>query len=513
MSLTSTGTTPMRTSLLLLAAAALAACNDTTQPLDTADAPVTLTMETGNGQAGSIGMPLGQPLVVRVTDDAGRGVPDVPVAWTTTGGSVSAAEVMTAADGRAEVAWTLATASGVDTAFAAVAGLAPAHFEAVVRPVAGGFVFRYVDVGSYHACGILTTEQAVCWGYDGDGQLGTGTGTMDTPTAIPGDLAFRITSGGRYHACAVTLAGMGYCWGQGGDGRLGDGGSVSSPTPVEVISSTDVRLTFRTIGAGLLHSCALTIAQEVWCWGYNGQGEIGVGGAGPGNFVSVATFVGSDYRTLAVGGQHTCALTDAGAARCWGYNASGQLGNGSNGDAEFPVTVAGGFTYRTDPAVVPHAPDPDFYVPGHGNITAGYAHTCAIRTNGASVCWGVNQDGQLGSGSTASSDAPVAVAGGHEFTALSAGYRHTCGLAADGSAWCWGANEYGQLGDGSTDAQLEPVPVSGGLSFQSIGAGELSSCGVTTDGVAYCWGGNEYGQLGTGTRAASAVPVRVATQP
>jgi hypothetical protein len=80
--------------------------------------------------------------------------------------------------------------------------------------------------------------------------------------------------------------------------------------------------------------------------------------------------------------------------------------------------VVGGFTYRTDPAVVPHAPDPDFYVPGHGNLTAGYAHPCAIRTNGASVCWGVNQDGQLGNGSTASSDTPVTVGGGHEFTAL-----------------------------------------------------------------------------------------------
>jgi alpha-tubulin suppressor-like RCC1 family protein len=482
---------------MLLAAAALAACSDTTEPLDTADAPAALIAEAGNGQAGVIGAPLAQRLVVRVTDQAGRGVPDVTVAWAATGGSVSAATTLTDPLGRAEVEWTLAGRSGVDTATAAVDGLAPVRFEAVVRPVAGGFVFRYVDAGSYHACGILTTEQAVCWGYDGDGQLGTGSGTTDTPMPVPGDHAFRITSGGRYHSCAVTLSGTALCWGANPDGRL----------------NADAPVTWRTIGAGLTHTCALSIAQEVWCWGYNGQGQIGAGGAGPGATVEEPAFVGAGYRAIAAGGQHTCALTSGGAARCWGWNASGQLGNDATADADLPVTVAGGHTFRTDPAVVPHAPDPDFYVPGHGNLTAGYAHTCAIRTDGAALCWGVNQDGQLGDGTTTSRDTPVVVSGGLEFTALSAGYRHTCGLAADGAAWCWGANEYGQLGDGTTTPQSEPVPVSGGMTFQAISAGELSSCGVTTAGVAYCWGGNEYGQLGTGSRAHSAVPVRVATQP
>ncbi len=153
-------------------------------------------------------------------------------------------------------------------------------------------------------------------------------------------------------------------------------------------------------------------------------------------------------------------------------------------------------------------------VPGHATLTvavemfaavsAGDRHTCGLTTSGNAYCWGLNEDGQLGDGTTTDKWTPVAVSGGLSFVAVSAGgglYEgHSCGLATDGSAYCWGNNTNGQLGDGTWGGdRLTPVAVSGGLSFVEVSAGgEMHTCGVTDDGSAYCWGNNEWGQLGVG---------------
>ena len=162
------------------------------------------------------------------------------------------------------------------------------------------------------------------------------------------------------------------------------------------------------------------------------------------------------------------------------------------------------------------SPDPDFPLPPGPFIAAGYDHTCGITTTNVLVCWGLNQNGQLGDNSRTSRNTPTTVAGGHTFVAVTAGLRHTCALDSDGAAWCWGANDLGQLGNGGTGEALVPTAVEGNLKFAYIKAGELFTCGVTSEGVAYCWGDNEYGQLGTGTSTTgggSAVPVKVAFQP
>lgn len=149
-------------------------------------------------------------------------------------------------------------------------------------------------------------------------------------------------------------------------------------------------------------------------------------------------------------------------------------------------------------------------VPAHSEtLSAGHNHTCMLNSNGAAYCWGDNSVGQLGNDSDESSMSPVAVSGGHRFTAISAGWDHTCGITAGNEAYCWGRGRYGRLGNGAAENSRIPVAVSGGLSFASVDAGMAHTCGITVDQDAYCWGRGEDGILGRGSVESSTVPVPV----
>jgi alpha-tubulin suppressor-like RCC1 family protein len=217
--------------------------------------------------------------------------------------------------------------------------------------------------------------------------------------------------------------------------------------------------------------------------------------------------------TVSAGGGYTCGVTTDGAAYCWGYNGDGELGNGTTTGPEqcgpsggtvacssTPVAVAGGYAFVT--------------------VSAGDGQTCGVTTGGAAYCWGYNGSGELGTGSTTSSATPAAVVGGHTFSMVSAtGLEHTCGVTADGAAYCWGDNFWGELGTGTTTSSSTPVPVLGGHTFATVSTGgyyidivetgSAHTCGVTTGGIVYCWGS---GALGNGTWS-STVPVKVAGQP
>jgi alpha-tubulin suppressor-like RCC1 family protein len=497
-----------RITLACVIAVGAAACNETVEPLPLSGAPAVLLSLSGAGQVGGVGTELAAPLVVRVVDANGASVPGAFVEWTTTGGTLSQQVDTTDANGQASTELTLPPNSGTVTVTAHVDGLTDVTLVVTASPIGNLLAFRYVDAGAYHACGITTTEQAICWGFSDDGQTGTGAFTRVTPpTLVVGPLgATRITAGGRYHSCATTLAGVVYCWGANQDGRLGNKGQDPAATPQQLRSP----FTFRTVVAGLTHSCAIDLTRDVWCWGNNADGELAA--ITQHTHADTAVFVGGPYRTVAAGGLHTCAVAPTGDMDCWGYNQSGQVGSAAPLRNFSPVPVSGGFSFLTEPATVPQAPDPDFYIPGQAFITAGYAHTCGITTANIAVCWGENENGQLGRGNLVDSNTPVAVSGGLAFKAITAGYKHTCALNTAGAAYCWGNNELGQLGDGTTTGQAAPVPVSGNLVFQSISAGETFTCGVTTAGAAWCWGDNVYGQLGQ-PGGISLVPLKLPFQP
>lgn len=132
-------------------------------------------------------------------------------------------------------------------------------------------------------------------------------------------------------------------------------------------------------------------------------------------------------------------------------------------------------------------------------LTPGDGHTCGLTAEGRAYCWGSNQVGQLGDGTTSQRSVPTPVAGGYTFTVLAAGGRSTFGITTDGQTLAWGSNENGQLGDGTTTNRLVPTPVLGNHTFRSLSAGWRYVIGLTSDGQAFAWGDNSFGQLGDGT--------------
>ena len=202
---------------------------------------------------------------------------------------------------------------------------------------------------------------------------------------------------------------------------------------------------------------------------------------------------------MSAGYAHTCAVTSAGAAYCWGSNGYGQLGDSSFADATLPVAVRGGFKFVT--------------------LTTGFQHSCGLTPSGDAYCWGDNQVGQLGDTTVAQSSVPNPVAGGFTFARLSAGGSHTCGLTTGGVARCWGLDANGQLGGAPThtcvgataSGPCSPVPqlVTGGYRFAEISAGTQHTCAIATDARVFCWGLNSNGQLGSASMADGTGPVRL----
>jgi len=189
---------------------------------------------------------------------------------------------------------------------------------------------------------------------------------------------------------------------------------------------------------------------------------------------------------IAAGSAFACALADVGTY-CWGENSFGQLGNGSTSSSLLPSLVPVSTT----------------------SISAGSAHTCALRPDGLVRCWGSNAFGQIGDGSTVDRSSPTPGAGG-PFTVVSAGGQHTCALASSGRTYCWGSNSNGQLGTGSTNGSLVAVELTGVPLFATIATGSTHTCALDLLGAAWCWGANADGQLGDGTRVDRLRPVAVA---
>jgi len=207
--------------------------------------------------------------------------------------------------------------------------------------------------------------------------------------------------------------------------------------------------------------------------------------------ITVVAASGVVFAAVSGGGAHTCGLTSGGAAWCWGSNEYGQLGDGAGGpgsSAVHPVAVATGISFVA--------------------LDAGGDHTCGLTEDDAVYCWGRNDDGQLGDGSTTSQLQPVPVAGGERFSFVAAGADYTCGLSPAGEAYCWGANDANQLGvEGSS--RNAPVPVSGTHGFTLLAVGPDHACGLGDGGHVRCWGSNSGAQLGQDTASVhmSAVPV------
>jgi alpha-tubulin suppressor-like RCC1 family protein len=317
-------------------------------------------------------------------------------------------------------------------------------------------------------------------------------------------------------SCALSSAGAVYCWGYNGYGELGNNSTSNSSVPVTVTTAGTpmAGATITQVSVGDYFACALSSAGAVYCWGYNGNNGLGNNSTTNSSVpVAVTTagtpIAGKTIVAVSAGQYFACAVDSAGVAYCWGYNGNGELGNNSTANSGVPVAVATAGTPMAGRTIVA--------------VSAGGLSTCALDSAGLVYCWGYGQFG-LGNGLTGESLVPVAVTtagtpmAGKTIAAVSSGNDFACAVDSAGLAYCWGENSNGQLGNNSTTSSTVPVAVTtsgtpmAGRTITQVSAGTSFTCAVDSAGVAYCWGYGDYGQLGNGSVTQSNVDVFVAPQ-
>lgn len=394
----------------------------------------------------------------------------------------------------------------------------------IVRTIDLQNVLQLLSDGASY-CAVLSSGTVDCWGANSEGNLGDGSTTnswLPVPASGISSAVSIGTAGEGY--CAVLSSGAVDCWGYNGRGELGDGSTTSSDTPVPVSGLTDavsvvgVRPNHTAVGS--YDYCALLSSGEVDCWGQNTQGQLGDGtSSGPDacstpcstrpvtvSGITTAVSLATD------GGDSFCAVLASGAATCWGANEDGELGIGTNvgpntcnmtACSTTPVTVEGVGGSGT--------------LSGVSSLDSALDGYCGLLSSGELDCWGANDDGDLGNGTTTSTYYPVTVSGVGGSGSLSgvtnvtaSGHYNYCALLSSGGVDCWGEGANGFLGDGSTTSSNIPVAVSGLSTATSIATDADSYCAIVSGGAVQCWGENNVDELGNGSSASfSDAPVTV----
>lgn len=326
---------------------------------------------------------------------------------------------------------------------------------------------------------------------------------------VPATVTFTSVDAARYFALALGSDGNVYSWGNNGSGQLGIGATGGTHfTPQAVVQGAiPASASLTQLSGGLDHSLAVADDGWVYAWGENSADQLGDGTATSQNApVAISQGeipAGVSLVQVAAGGEFSLALGDNGKVYAWGSNADGQLGDGTNTSSASPVEVGPGD------------------IPAGVNITkvaAGSRHAVALGDDGMVYTWGFNSQGQLGIGSTTSVNVPRAVdtttaLSGLTVTDIAAGFFHTLAIGSDGNAYSWGRNNSGQLGNnGVGPRQTRPVAVwagaiPAGVTIAQIDGGEGYSTTLGSDGNVYSWGFNAGGQLADGTTTRRDVPV------
>ena len=346
-----------------------------------------------------------------------------------------------------------------------------------------------IAAGDKHTCAIALDDIIWCWGDNRTSQLGSsdfGDNFSLTPiqtTALPGSrVAHRIVAGAN-HTCVLATDETVWCWGENGNGNLGDGSFLNQDHPVQAVLGE----TATTISAGGATTCAELSDDRLKCWGKGNSGQIGNNAKllSNGTPVYVSSVPGLfTVAHLEIGAAHSCAISALGVAWCWGQFASGRLGTTVQSLALNPAATAslGGTA---------------------SHVAAGGAHTCVLLVIGTVTCFGSNSTGQIGlTPGTAPNPTPTAVTLETMATHVSAGEEFTCVLLTTAAVHCFGDNSAGQLGSGSIGSARETPGAVAGLTgtVVDVTAGASHSCAVMSTGQVRCWGLNDQGQLGIGSK-------------
>lgn len=336
----------------------------------------------------------------------------------------------------------------------------------------------------YSSCGVAPDGSGYCWGGGSSGQLGTGNeDDTDRPAAIvegaDGPTSWASVEAGYDYACGVGTNAKAYCWGYNDNGRLGNGtvGSYDDSLPVAVLQGANSSGQWASVSAGEEGTtCGLDLLGHAFCWGANGNGQLGNGTTGTyDDSLPVAVLAGANssgtYSSLSVGRFHACGMGPDGKAYCWGGGGNGELGDGTYDDTDVPVAVLTGNGL------------PDTWK----SVSAAQSFTCGIGGDDSAYCWGYNAEGQLGpdvpAGDYRNVPVRIPIPGDVPVKTLSPGADSVCVTTAD-SVYCWGDNSYGQLGIGSVESwpsgvhpepQLVDATPFGSLSPASVSLGYVSS--------------------------------------
>lgn len=343
--------------------------------------------------------------------------------------------------------------------------------------------------GYQHTCALLSSGEVACWGLSNNAEMGRGyyLGSPDPlPEVVPGITTAVSVAASDSSTCAVLANGTARCWGANSDGQLGRG-TLSYEDTRDYVYRDPILHPLGVPGvfdAGFDSVCAITAAQGVACLGMNDMGQLGMGAGDLHSTAPVNATGIADAIEVSVGYKHACAVMQSGAVQCWGNGLSGQLGNGDVSTSVAPVMVSGMGTAM--------------------DVAASGDHACAVLQGGTVQCWGANYQGELGNGAgiavPAFSNVPIAVASITNATAVAVSTGTSCVVHATGNVSCWGNNDYGQLGNGSTLNSSLPLQLPDVDSAVAITLGRYHGCVLLNDGNVQCWGGgNSNTLLGDGS--------------
>ena len=368
---------------------------------------------------------------------------------------------------------------------------------------------KQVVVGMSHACALTDAGEIYCWGDNASGQLGNSDSTLansSSPVRVTGVVATSIAAG-RDHTCALVADGTIYCWGSNSNGQLGTGDTsyLFSATPRLVSGISNAT----NIATGAMHACAVVDNGAVKCWGTGAKFRLGLASSYAQNDVSTPTSVaglsGLTVVQVSAGTSQSCVLLNTKAVKCWGDNATGQLGAGATSSATPSPRAVTGIDGTTSSAV---------------QISMGSQHACAVLTDGTAKCWGNGGSGRIGNAATTTAATPASVKmGGNVLTgirAVASGSESSCAIINSGEVVCWGNNASGQLGNGSLVSQSQAVStgitnaiaIAADLGSNVAGAGH--NCALLSDSTVKCWGTGTNYVLGNGLTSSSSSPVLTA---